>query len=450
MAFGKVFNDPHYCFLTPIGSMLPLVDEPRRKPYDWIPKSSGLLAGGFSPYGMEYLKEKLQPFGLEVLGSSGGAGDAGSSRLEPGSAVAVSVMQGDMTLGALGTVTWTDDAGHVLAFGHPFMQRGDCGFFLNRVWVLGCVPNLQSSYKVGNIGSAVGTVTQDRASGIGGQMGKLPGSVPLHISTSDLGRGVNDSLQLRIVDDEQLLPALADAAVVNAVSRTFDRSGGGTARVHFKITGAGSGKDLLVIDRENMYYVNEGLMKVISQELTEATNVLMQNKFEKVDLYGIDVEAEVSDAVQVAEVTKVSAKKGTVSPGEKIELAVTMKPYRGEEFTRVVTYKVPEECKGRLTLTVRGGSSLSWIQELLRKQKEDGIPAQKKDDKRTLADFVKSVNEADKNNELIIDVAAHKPDPAMVQADAGLAGMLQGSRNKQKYTFDFIVDGSTEISFAVE
>ena len=199
-----------------------------------------------------------------------------------------------------------------------------------------------------------------------------------------------------------------------------------------------------------MYYVNEGLMKVISQELTEATNVLMQNKFEKVDLYGIDVEAEVSDAVQVAEVTKVSAKKGTVSPGEKIELAVTMKPYRGEEFTRVVTYKVPEECKGRLTLTVRGGSSLSWIQELLRKQKEDGIPAQKKDDKRTLADFVKSVNEADKNNELIIDVAAHKPDPAMVQADAGLAGMLQGSRNKQKYTFDFIVDGSTEISFAVE
>ncbi len=450
VAFGKVFNDPHYCFLTPIGSMLPLVDEPRRKPYNWIPKSSGLLAGGFSPYGMEYLKEKLQPFGLEVLGSSGGAGDAGSSRLEPGSAVAVSVMQGDMTLGALGTVTWTDDAGHVLAFGHPFMQRGDCGFFMNRVWVLGCVPNLQSSYKVGNIGSAVGTVTQDRASGIGGQTGKLPGSVPLHISTSDLGRGVNDSLQLRIVDDEQLLPALADAAVVNAVSRTFDRSGGGTARVHFKITGAGSGKDLLVIDRENMYYVNEGLMKVISQELTEATNVLMQNKFEKVDLYGIDVEAEVSDAVQVAEVTKVSAKKGTVSPGEKIELAVTMKPYRGEEFTRVVTYKVPEECKGRLTLTVRGGSSLSWIQELLRKQKEDGIPAQKKDDKRTLADFVKSVNEADKNNELIIDVAAHKPDPAMVQADAGLAGMLQGSRNKQKYTFDFIVDGSTEISFAVE
>lgn len=450
VAFGKVFNDPHYCFLTPIGNMLPLVDEPRRLPYDWIPKSSGLLAGGFSAYGIEYLKEKLQPMGLEVLGSSGGAGETGTGALEPGSAVAVSVMQGDMTLGALGTVTWTDDEGRILAFGHPFMQRGDCSFFMNKVWVLGCVPNLQSSYKVGNIGEAVGTVTQDRASGVGGRTGRLPAAVPLHISTSDLSRGVNDSMQLRIVDDEQLLPALTDAAVVNAVSRTFDRSGGGTARVHFKITGTDSKKKMLVIDRENMYYVNEGLMKVIPQELTEAAGVLMQNKFEKVDLYGIDVETEVSDAVQVAEVTRVSAKKSTVRPGEKIELAVVMKPYRGEEFTKIVTYKVPDDCRGRLMLNVRGGSSMSWIQELLRKQKEDGIPSQRKDDRRTLADYVKSVNEADKNNELIIDIAAAKPNPAMVQEDAGLAGMLQGSRNKQKYTFDFIIDGSTEISFAVE
>ena len=48
-------------------------------------------------------------------------------------------MQGDMTLGALGTVTWTDDSGKILAFGHPFMQRGSSNFFMNKVWVLGVV-----------------------------------------------------------------------------------------------------------------------------------------------------------------------------------------------------------------------------------------------------------------------------------------------------------------------
>ena len=63
-----------------------------------------------------------------------------------------SIMQGDMTLGALGTVTWTDDKGNVLAFGHPFMQRGNSNFFMTKAWVLGVVPNMQSSYKVGNMG----------------------------------------------------------------------------------------------------------------------------------------------------------------------------------------------------------------------------------------------------------------------------------------------------------
>ena len=39
---------------------------------------------------------------------------------------------------------------------------------MNKVWVLGVVPNLQSSYKVGNLGEAIGSITQDRSSGIGG------------------------------------------------------------------------------------------------------------------------------------------------------------------------------------------------------------------------------------------------------------------------------------------
>jgi hypothetical protein len=88
--------------------------------------------------------------------------------LEPGSSVGVAVVDGDMTVGALGTVTWMDDAGHVLAFGHPFMQRGDAGYFMSKAWVLASVPNLQASYKVGTIGQTVGAINQDRAAGVAG------------------------------------------------------------------------------------------------------------------------------------------------------------------------------------------------------------------------------------------------------------------------------------------
>ena len=69
--------------------------------------------------------------------------------------------------------------------------------------------------------------------------------------------------------------------------------------------------------------------------------ILMQNKFEAVQLYGVQVEAQVSDQVQVAEIQRVKAGAAKVKAGEKLALEVTMKPYRGEEFTRTVYFKVP-------------------------------------------------------------------------------------------------------------
>lgn len=452
VAFGKVFNDPHYCFLTPIGRMLSLLDEPKAVPNDWLPKGTSLQAAGFTEYGLQYLKEKLQPLGLEAVGN-GGAGQGSTKALEPGSAVGASIMQGDLTLGALGTVTWTDDKGNVLAFGHPFMQRGSSNFFMTKAWVLGVVPNMQSSYKVGNMGEAIGRFTQDRSSGIGGSEGALPKSIPVFVTTNDIGRGRGDSIRVQVVEDERLAPVIIDAAVLNTLSKTVDRNGGGTARVRFTITGVDSKKNPLLIDRENMFYSSDALLKNVNAELNEAMTILMQNKFEAVQLYGVQVEAQVSDQVQVAEIQRVKAGAAKVKAGEKLALEVTMKPYRGEEFTRMVYFKVPKDHPGgQLALQVRGGSSMAWVLELLRKQQQEGVPAAKKQEQRhTLADYVQAANNADKNNEIIVDIAmgAQPPNAENPAPDAGLAGMLAGSPFKQKYPFDFIIDGEGQVSVEV-
>ena len=452
VAFGKTFNDPHYCFLTPIHNMLKLIDMTVSRSGDWLPKGTGLMAGGFTPMGMEYLQEKLQAFGLEAV-AGGGSGSESIGSLEPGSAVAASLMQGDLTLGSLGTVTWTDDKGNVLAFGHPFMQRGECNFFMNKVWILGCIPNMQSSYKVGNIGEVIGTFNQDRASGIGGKEGKAPASIPVFVSVSDTGRGQNTAVRVRIIEDEKLVPAILDAAVYNTVTKTMDRNGGGTARLHFEISGVDKDKNLVTIDRENMYYASEGLSKLMNLEMVEAANILSQNKFEKIDIYGITVTAEITDDVQVAEITQVSTPKRDVKPGDKVPFEVTLKPYRGAEFTKTAYFTVPKNHPGgKMALNVRGGSSLAWAQKLLRKQQEEGMPVKEKEAKVSLGDFIKKMNEADKNNELIIDLASGVPSAMQADAmpEAGLAGILQGTPYKQKKTFDFIIDGDKEIVLNVD
>lgn len=454
VAFGKTFNDPHYCFLTPIGNMLSLLDEPKLQLHDWLPQGTALQAGGFTNYGLEYLQNKLSALGLDAVGA-GGAGHTSAKDLEPGSAVGASVMQGDMTLGALGTVTWTDDKGQVLAFGHPFMQRGSSNFYMTKAWVLGVVPNMQSAYKVGNMGEPVGRFNQDRSSGIGGSQGILPSVVPVFVTANDSDRGQGSSMRVQIVEDEALAPALVDAAVINTISKTLDRNGGGTARLRFTITGVDSKKNPLSIERENMFYSNDALLKNVNAELVEAVTILMQNKFEPVKLYGITVEAQVSEQAQVAEIVRVQAAKRQVVPGEKLAIDVTMKPYRSDEFTKTIYFTIPKDHPGgRLALQVRGGSSMAWIIELLRKQQQEGVPAAKNQEKRrTLADYVKSVNTADKNNEIIVDIATgHQTmdmNTAAAGQEAGLAGMLAGSPFKQKYPFDFIIDGEGELNIEI-
>ncbi|MFQ9522901.1 MAG: hypothetical protein ACLR2G_04775 [Phascolarctobacterium faecium] len=48
---------------------------------------------------------------------------------------------------------------------------------------------------------------------------------------------------------------------------------------------------------------------------------------------------------------------------------------QGAKSYEDVLFKIPKEQReGKLPLTVRGGSSLAWIQNLLRKQREEGVP----------------------------------------------------------------------------
>lgn len=451
VAYGRSFNDPHYCFLTPIGSMLKMLDTPQKQHVDWIPKGTSLTAGGFTEMGFESLKKDLKERGLDVVMGIN-SGEESTKPLEPGSSVGASLMSGDITLGALGTVTWTDDDGHVLAFGHPFMSRGDSNFFMNRAWVLGVIPNMQSAYKIGNIGCEIGKIHQDRSSGIAGLVGDMPKSLPIVINVADTSRGVSTTTRARVIEDEQLLPAIVNAATISCVNRTADRACNGTAKLHFKVTGVDKDKKYLELDRDNMYYATDSLEKGMVQEFVDSLKVLMNNKFEKLDIYGINVDVEITDAVQVAEIVKVSTNAKNIHPGDVVSLNVAMKPFRGDEFTRKVDFTVPKDHHGgKLVLNIHGGSSVSWIVNLLRKQKDEGTPESKKEEKKkTLEDFIKDVNTADKNNSLIIDITAGMKGLNSAKNDASLSSMLKGSPYKKVVPFDFIVDGEVELVLNVE
>lgn len=459
VAFGKQFDDHHYCYLTPIGRMLRLLEEeelPATAALNGVKelKQFGLLqAGGFTPYAFDVLKERLAVEGVGLELQSVAQGEQSSSKdFEPGSAIGASFCSGDLSLGSLGTVTWVDDQGQVLAFGHPFLQRGQSNYFLNKAWMLGCIPNQASSYKVGNMGEPVGSITQDRASGIAGQVGKLPDSVPVEIAVSDLDRGKHETTRLQVVQDEKLLPAVVDAAVLSSVNKLMDRAGGGTVAVDYCLEWWDASKKLVVLQRKNMYYAYRELLKVVNQELNDSTVTLMHNKLEPVRLRRITVHCRVDDQVRVVELSKIAVPK-EIKAGELLPITVTLKPYRGPEFEKVVHFKVPQSYAGKkMTLSVRGGSNVAWIMRLLRKKKEnvdeqETASAPSKEQKRiTLEAYAKEAGEADQNNQLVVDLAS-KVKPVNEET---FAKVLKGSEHKQRFEYDFIIDGEHEISVKVK
>lgn len=475
VAYGQAFSDPNYCFLTPINEMLRLFDETDPRPSVFLPKSTPLMVSGFTADGVAHLNEELSPFGLTSYAVPGGTEELDSVQLEPGSSVGVSLVRGDMVIGAIGTVTWTDDEGRILAFGHPFLQHGDSNYFMTNAWIFASVPNIQSAFKVGTLGKTLGRISQDRLSGIAGKEGENAPIIPMYVSVTDKDRGLHKSSNVQLITDEDLVPTLVDGVTYNTVSMAKDRKGGGTSRIRFTITAEGEKEGPIRLRRENMFYSATDIGKLTDSELNVATDMLMNNRFDKVTIQDINVDVETTSGCEVAEMLGATA-PATAVQGGILPITLTFKPYRSEEITRTVNFKIPDkQPAGPMNLIVRSGNATAWITKALSKKNsrngaQDGGDGSGEDEtamfqssQRQFKDFLTEFNDMDANNEVVVDLMPTYGDErpsrrAAARSAAGsgssmgsaLTGLLKGSKYKQKFPLDFIITGESNITVDVQ
>lgn len=470
VAYGQAFSNPYYCFLTPINEMLKMLDEGDPRPSVFLPKSTPLMVSGFSADGLAHLNERLSPFGLTSYAVPTGSENLDQMTLEPGSSVGVSLVRGDMTIGAIGTVTWTDDQGNILAFGHPFLQHGASDYFMTNAWIYAAVPNIQSAFKVGSLGTTIGRIKEDRLTGVAGVEGENAKIIPMYVSATDKDRGIHRSTNVQLVTDEDLVPALVDGVTYNAVSIAKDRKGGGTSRIRFTVTAQGEKEGPIRLRRENMFYSSKDIGKLTDSELNLAMDMLMNNRFDTVTIFDVNVDVETTAGCEVAELVSTSVPRSAVAQGGDLPIRLTFKPYRGEEFTQVIHFKVPDkQAPGPLNLIVRSGNATKWIQTALNKRSDgnsDGSDTESAGDEsgmtagsqKEFKDFLSDFNSMDANNEIVVDLAqdmdaqpakkgVRKPSSSMMDS---LNSLLKGSKYKQKYTMDFIVTGETAVTAHVK
>ena len=393
LAYGWPFSKDPICGITPIQSMLDIRHAPASPPVPIAGSSAAAVStsaflsaftnGGFRERFDDLLKPlRPEPAGgmtalplpVSVAGLRPGplfehvveaagwlAAPSGSSaapigktadseRLKPGSAVATELLSGDMDFSATGTVTWVE-GNTVLAFGHPFLSMGPVAMPMARADVLTVLPSLYRSFKFAATGPVLGSITQDRSTGILGSFGTRAPMVPITVRISSENLPVQ-TYRFEAVHNSMLTPILAAMAIDNVVTTLEKRTGERT--LVWKSLIRTPGRSV----RWDSVFSGLSAREEAVASLALLTNYLMANEFHDLTILGMDVEIAHSDRLQGARIVHVEAQKERVRPGETVPVWVDLADFRGATRRVVMNLKVPEDTPaGPLSVFVGDGSA---------------------------------------------------------------------------------------------
>ena len=302
--------------------------KPAAKKHETQAKSTLYLAG-FGRSGSAYMEDKLSALGFKAgempaFGTpTPGAHVVYDAALAPGSAVGVAVSYGDFSVGATGTVTAVDGK-RVLAFGHPFLHKGNVNYFMTDAKVVGTISGPTDGMKIASIGNIIGRINQDREAGVAGIIGAFPESVPMRVRVKDTSLGYDRKFAAQIAYDEDFLPVLVPGIAYAAMGKTSDTIGEATANLKFTIrtTAGEDGK----IERSNMYYTASDVGQASVGELAQVMTLLCQNAEEEADVTSIDVDIEMESTRKTASLISAVPEKPSAKPGETVNFRTTIKP----------------------------------------------------------------------------------------------------------------------------
>ena len=440
-------------------------------------KKDVLFLSGFNQAGIDFLQKNVslgQKFSLLPMGAPG-SGDAATTRydatLEPGSAVGVAIVYGDFAVGATGTVTAVNGK-DILAFGHPFLHRGNVNYFMTDARVVGTISGQSNGMKIANIGNLIGRINQDRETGIAGRLGDFPSVVPVKVRVKDTGLNRDIEYGARIAYDEDFLPELSGGIAYAAMSKTSDTLGGSTANVHFTIrTNATSNGRF---ERSNMFYNVADVGQIAVGELMQAMNIICSNPEQESDIVDVQVDISMESGRKTATLLSAVPDKTVVHPGETVRFTTTIKPYRRDKETLLIPYRVPDTApEGLLSLDVRGGGVMPVTQLKLLQQTGLDLLAQE-DKTQTTKDKLQSLKQAGRNNDIVIAPGASpvllsekEQRKAVKEAAAAAKRAAEDARNgsrkfsfsvqkkapqtgETKFTTNYIIDNVIHTSLQVE
>ncbi|MDB6113146.1 MAG: hypothetical protein JWQ62_91 [Lacunisphaera sp.] len=326
------------------------------------PMSPAFSLGGLSPGVASLLEPQFAALGLNVnaLGGNDGGSDNSQSAiptpksLRPGDVVAVALAIGDITLAGTGTVSYVE-GNRILAFGHPMLSLGATELPMASAEIVAILPSQYNSVKIGNTGGIIGSFSQDRLSGIYGELGRKPAMVPVDI---DFPTRLNrKALHFEVVRHEQVLPAIAATGLSQAVLGSNEA---GFAR-GFKVTTTVDFPGTEPVKLTQLYPGPEGFRQSLG-EFVGNLSLWLFNPYERVFPDHIRFSVEDTPETPQGTIEQMLVSRAEAGPGERLDLTVGWRPFQGDSASEIVHLDIPREWAGKdLEVILTNGPALDEL-----------------------------------------------------------------------------------------
>jgi hypothetical protein len=311
------------------------------------------LSVSLPEYAVDKLQTTLGPLGFEAL-AGGGMGDAGTAAktpLEPGSALAVPLVTGDVTMSAVGTVTEVAD-GKFYAFGHSMLGYGGVELPVGPAYIHTIVASLNSSFKLGDAMEVTGTLMRDEQSGIYGIIGKTPSMIDMHVTVERYNDPVKRVYNCKVARNDQLTPALVNAVLSGASSYKGEMPPEHTVRYEATIKATG----LPPIKASNTS-TDSDIMD-LAREVVAPTTILMNNAYRKAHIESIDVSIYISNKSTSGAIRSLDVSRTRVKPGETFQAGVTLQSFRAGSTRHTWQVTLPKDVSaGTYKLSAMGADA---------------------------------------------------------------------------------------------
>jgi hypothetical protein len=221
--------------------------------------------------------------------------------------------------------------------------------------------------KIGILGDARGSMTQDRFAGVAGVFGTLPTLVPITSTVSSPDTGLSREGETEVAWDEDSF--VADATFYHAwanLSFVAQQDGPGTLGLEWTISGTREDGSPFTISNRLMAYSTDSAASE-AWPLPSMLSTLASNGFENIEFTGVDMAGEVTgenltsqiERIRVSSPLQRSLKERSVlraGPGDRVTIEVTVNPIdRDTNVVSVLTFRVPGGARGSEEIRVSGG-----------------------------------------------------------------------------------------------